>query len=358
MKLSANTILFIILLVIYFAISVFERSPYQAGMIDWYTIGILSSLIVINASLLISGGIDLIAFRLLKNLKSKRSLFIFSVIVTLLLSMFLTNDVALIVLVPITVSIGRFSKEDVDSVIIFQAIAANVGSMLMPFGNPQNIIIYREDVGNFYQFLKYMSVPFMMSTLLLILMIFLTRQGPIVNRVEKMRDINGPLFTLNLLLLIIVIISFLYSMPYYIFIIAMIISIISIIVSDPSYLSKIDFILIFTFILIFYDINMIRQFLHFTMPSQGSTIFIESLILSQLISNVPTTVIFGKTVNWVPLAYGVDIGGNGTLIASLANLIAFRNMGKKDIIKFTSISMIFLSITGLMGYLLLEFLKL
>ncbi len=161
MKLTINRLLLIILIAAYIILSIAVKRIFVSGLIDWYTIWILASLIVVNAALLSSGGIDRISFTILQNFNNKRTFFLFSVVLTLLLSMFLTNDVALLVLVPITVSIGKFSREDVDDVIIFQAIAANVGSMLMPFGNPQNIIIYRESVRNFVLFLKVMFPPFL-----------------------------------------------------------------------------------------------------------------------------------------------------------------------------------------------------
>ncbi len=354
MKISANSTLFIILLIIYIVLSVRVHSFYVGGLVDWYTIGILSSLIVVNAAILISGGIDSLAHRLLKNLKDKRSLFLFSILVTLFLSMFLTNDVALIVLIPITVAIGKFSGEDIDDVIIYQAIAANVGSMLMPFGNPQNIIIYRENGLNFYTFIEYMFPPFIISTFLLIGMAILIKRRPISNQWKQLAKLDKELFGLNFALLIIIIVSFLYGFPYYIFIIALAISIVSIMLKDPSYIAKVDFVLIFTFILIFYDINLVRVLMHLVIPSNSIEIYLESMFLSQFISNVPTTVLFGKTNSWIPLAYGVDIGGNGTLIASLANLIAFRGMNRKDIKRFTKISMIFLAITCAIGIILLR----
>lgn len=353
MKISVNSALFIILLIIYVILSTKVHSFYVYGLVDWYTIAILSSLIVVNAALLISGGIDSLAHSLLKNLKDKRSLFLFSILVTLFLSMFLTNDVALIVLIPITVAIGRFSGEDIDDVIIYQAIAANVGSMLMPFGNPQNIIIYRESVLNFYKFIEYMFPPFIISAIFLIIMTLSIKKRPISNQWKQLAKIDKNLFSLNFGLLVIIIVSFLYGLPYYIFLIAIIVSAASILLKDPSYIARIDFVLIFTFILIFYDINLVRTLLHIIIPSNPMKIYLESLVLSQFISNVPTTVLFGKINNWIPLAYGVDIGGNGTLIASLANLIAFRGMGKKDIMKFTKISIVFLAITCAVGAILL-----
>ncbi len=353
MKLTVNRLMLIILLAAYVILSIIVRRIFVAGLIDWYTIGILSSLVVVNAALLSSGGIDRISFRILQNFNNKRTLFLFSVILTLALSMFLTNDVALLVLVPITVAIGKFSKEDVDDVIIFQAIAANVGSMLMPFGNPQNIIIYRESVRNFILFLRVMFPPFLVSSILLLIMIFLLKSKDFDNKLREPPNVNLSLFSINFVLLLVIIVVFLAGLPYYILILAILLSIMSMLFNEPSNLSRVDFTLILTFILIFYDVNLARELLKIRIPKDTLDIYAYSLILSQFISNVPTTVLFGKVANWVPLAYGVDIGGNGTLVASLANLIAFRNMRVKDITRFTKFSFLFLFITSIIGAILL-----
>lgn len=353
MKLTINRLLLIILIAAYIILSIAVKRIFVSGLIDWYTIWILASLIVVNAALLSSGGIDRISFTILQNFNNKRTFFLFSVVLTLLLSMFLTNDVALLVLVPITVSIGKFSREDVDDVIIFQAIAANVGSMLMPFGNPQNIIIYRESVRNFVLFLKVMFPPFLISSFLLLIIIMLLKTGDFKNKLDEAPYVNMYLFIPNFVLLLIIILAFLLGWPYYIFTLSISISIISMLLNEPSNLSKVDVGLILTFILIFYDVNLAREILRITIPHNAIDIYVYSLILSQFISNVPTTVLFGKVANWPALAYGVDIGGNGTLVASLANLIAFRNMRVKDILRFTKFSFLFLFITCIIGALLL-----
>jgi Na+/H+ antiporter NhaD and related arsenite permeases len=240
-----------------------------------------------------------------------------------------------------------------DDVIIFQAIAANVGSMLMPFGNPQNIIIYRESVRNFVLFLKVMFPPFLISSFLLLIIIMLLKTGDFKNKLDEAPYVNMYLFIPNFVLLLIIILAFLLGWPYYIFTLSISISIISMILNEPSNLSKVDVGLILTFILIFYDVNLAREILRITIPRNAIDIYVYSLILSQFISNVPTTVLFGKVANWPALAYGVDIGGNGTLVASLANLIAFRNMRVKDILRFTKFSFLFLFITCIIGALLL-----
>ncbi len=181
----------------------------------------------------------------------------------------------------------------------------------------------------------------------------MAKTGDFKNKLDKAPYVNMYLFIPNFVLLLIIILAFLMGWPYYIFTLSISISIISMLLNEPSNLSKVDVGLILTFILIFYDVNLAREILRITIPRNAIDIYLYSLILSQFISNVPTTVLFGKVANWPALAYGVDIGGNGTLVASLANLIAFRNMRVKDILRFTKFSFLFLFITSIIGALLL-----
>lgn len=139
------------------------------------------------------------------------------------------------------------------------------------------------------------------------------------------------------------------------FIAIILISLSILLFSDPSGLLRIDYALIFVFILMFLVINSIRLLVRIPTIDNPFYLYFYSLLISQFLSNVPTTVLFGKVNNWIPLAYGVDIGGNGTVVASLANLIALRNISGKNFLKFNKFSFIFLAITCFVGFIILLF---
>ncbi len=354
MKLTVNRLLLIVLGSLYVVFSIIRKNFYSQGLVDWKTIEILATLIIINTSLMVSGGIDFISFKILSLTSSMRQLFFVAIMLTVFLAMILTNDVTLLILIPLTVSIGKFTHKNVEDIIILQAIAANVGSMLTPFGNPQNIIIFRTENLNFLQFVTTMFPPFIFSLVVLFLFVFIFKNEQISSETRPPVP-NKFLFLVNILLLIITIIFMLLNVNGIYFIIIIILSLVILLFAEPSAIIKIDYALIAVFILIFLVINSVRLLI--TVPTLNNPVYlyIFSLILSQFLSNVPTTVLFGKVGNWIPLAYGVDIGGNGTVIASLANLIALRNISGKNFFRFNKFSFLFLLITGAFGLLLVYF---
>lgn len=352
MKITINRLLLIVLGILYIMISLIRRSFYSTGLVDWKTIEILATLIIINTSLMVSGGIDFISYKLLSATHSMRQLFFLSLSLTALLAMLLTNDVTLLILIPLTVSIGKFTKKNVEEIIILQAIAANVGSMLTPFGNPQNIIIFRTEGLQFFTFISAMLIPFIFSMIVLFLFVFQFRNERLKPSSQPPRP-NIILFASNLVLLMAAITFMLMDFNGLFFIAVILISILTLLFSEPSGLLRIDYALIVVFILIFLVINSLKFLVKVPTIDNPVYLYFYSLIISQFLSNVPTTVLFGKVSNWIPLAYGVDIGGNGTVVASLANLIALRNISWKNFVKFNKYSFVFLVITGLFGLLLL-----
>ncbi|MEM0195237.1 MAG: SLC13 family permease [Thermoplasmatales archaeon] len=348
MKLTVNIILLIVLGIAYAVIVIIRKIAYSPDLIDWNTISILAALIIVNTGLMHSGGLDFISYNLMKVMKSQRELLITSISLTAFLSMFLTNDVALLVLIPITLSAGKFSGKSMDDVIIFQAMAANVGSMLMPFGNPQNIIMFRTFHLNFLQFF-FSMLPIFIVSLAILLGLSLVVKNDSVQAITSPRKPNFLFFFIFIALLITLIIFMLTDRSAYFFLGVIVLSVIFLIVLEPATITRVDYVLIVVFILIFLVMNSVRQLISFS-PGNGSLdIFFLSLIFSQFISNVPTTVLFGRVSSWVALSYGVNIGGNGTVVASLANIIALRNLSGKNFFRFNKFSFIFLAMTVAVG---------
>ena len=352
MKLTVNKILLLVLGLAYLVIILVRRSLYSPGMVDWNTIAILSTLIVVNTGLMYSGGLNYVAYQIIKVTDGRRKLMIISILLTAFLAMFLTNDVSLLVLIPITIAIGKFSGKNLDDVIIFQAIAANVGSLLMPFGNPQNIILFRLYSLNFFTFVETMAPIFLVSIAILIVfsLVFKNEKLPPSDVKEKPRFY---FFIFYLFLLVATIVGMLLDATIFLFITLIAIALLSLVFLEPQAVARVDYVLIVVFILIFLVMNSIRSMISLPFTGGGILTYFTSIIFSQVISNVPTTVLFGKVSSWAVLSYGVNIGGNGTVIASLANIIALRNLSGKNFLKFNKYSFLFLLITALAGFLIL-----
>ncbi len=354
-----KNLLFFVLLAAYLAFVAYNRDFLNPALVEWKTVTIIASLIIINTGMLASGGIDIIAKAILGRIKDFRKLAVFSILFTVLLSMFITNDASLIVLIPLTMSIGKISGEDIKNVIVLQAIGANVGSMLTPFGNPQNIIMFREYGLSLSMFVLKMLPVFLISVVMLLLFVFL---------LDKKRRIAGSgaavgysrtLFGASLLLFAVTITGFLYDSDVSFFLVMAILGIVVMLVFRPKSYSKaavllrIDFLLILTFVLIFLVINSARTFIGVISSSNPLAVFAYSLIISQFISNVPATVLLQKNAMFLPLSWGVNVGGNGTVIASLANLIALRGGNGIRALRFMKISLIYMAAVALTSMLLL-----
>ncbi|MCL4371752.1 SLC13 family permease [Candidatus Marsarchaeota archaeon] len=345
--------IFFALLVAYLLLLAYNVHFLNAGLVEWNTVAIIASFIIINTGLLVSGGIDFVAGMVLSKVGSVRNLYVFSVIVTVVLSMFITNDASLIVLVPLTVSMGRLSGRNLSGIIVLQAISANVGSMLTPFGNPQNIIMFRHYALSAAGFLYAMAPAFAVS--MAVLLVFTLMIGKDSRRISGStpKAYGKTLFYSSLLLFVVDVGCFLAGLGASAFLALSAASVLLMLAFKPRSLSKaytitrIDFFLIMSFVLIFLVINSASTILPAIHPSGSLGMFLYALLISQFISNVPATVLLQKSSLFLPLGWGVNVGGNGTLIASLANFIAYRQGRGIGILKFMKLSAIYMIVVAL-----------
>ncbi len=350
---------FFILIAAYALLVAHDSAFLNAGFVEWTTVMIIASFIIVTTGLLLSGGIDFIAARVLKRIGDLRSLAIFSVAFTALVSMFITNDASLIVLVPLTVSMGRISGKPVTRIVILQAIAANVGSMLMPFGNPQNIIIFKEYSLSILAFLHGMLPIFAASFASVLAFAYAFGGSGKITHGEVSVKVSMPLLALASLLFCADVAGMLAGYGIYFFAATALAGLLGLVLLRLPHLSaadalfEVDFFLILTFVLIFLVINSVRSMIGNFSIDSPIELFGYSLVFSQFISNVPAAVLFGTGGNWTALAWGVDVGGNGTIIASLANLIALRKLEGRKVLEFSKISFAFLAVTAAISIALL-----
>jgi len=278
---------------------------------------------------------------------------------SVLLSTFLTNDVTLFIVIPLTVGIQNLVKNDISKLIIFEAISVNVGSALTPIGNPQNLFLWYKWNISFVNFIIEM-LP-LVSLLLVILLIFVWIVFPdkgikFSEGINDYRTQNKVLFTLSIAMLIVYVISIEVKQVHLVLLLVFLLYLIF----YRKVLLKMDWLLLLLFIVIFIDFHVIS-----TIPilSEGvnalnlhsaGNVFLLSVLTSQLISNVPASVLISKfSHNWLAITYGVNVGGNGLAIASLANVIALRMVKRKKIwLTFHRYSLLFFLITGGIAYIL------
>ena len=236
------------------------------------------------------------------------------VLTTFFLSMVVTNDVALIIIVPLTLSLNINRK---DILVILEVLAANSGSALTPIGNPQNLYIYW-----FYgihpdAFIKTIA-PFSLVFLgLLIVCSILVKTRSDLQR-YPVQKINKKAYLYGVLLIVVLLTVF-RVLP----VLTGIIVILFALIFDRKAL-RIDYALLLSF-LFFFGIADNLKIIMASEISHSGHIFLLSALASQVMSNVPATLLFAKfTSNWQALLWGSNAGGFGSLFGSLANLIAYR----------------------------------
>ncbi len=236
------------------------------------------------------------------------------ILTTFFLSMIITNDVALIVIVPLTLALNIDKK---GIIVILEALSANAGSALTPIGNPQNLFIYwfyNIPIDKFIITIAPFSFIFLI--LLIVSTIFIKSKIIITNKTSIKIEKKAYIY---IILLIIVLLTVLHILPIYIGFIVVIFAILF----DKKVL-KIDYSLLLSF-LFFFGIAENLEIIFNSELTNSKHIFLLSALVSQVMSNVPTTLLFAKfTSNWEALLWGVNSGGFGSLFGSLANLIAYK----------------------------------
>lgn len=328
--------------------------------IDWHTIVTLAGLLMLTKGLEKSGYFDVAGGRLIQRFHRERSLALFMVATAALLSTFLTNDVALFILVPLTLTLRKFSHLPVSRLIIFEALAVNAGSLLTPVGNPQNILLWSQgslSVAGFIWQMLPLATFLMVSLLLLTGFSFPSR---LIERHPQQEPLRWekPLFVVSVLLYLIFVAALEMKLTLW----ALLLIAVCYLLMARRVLLNIDWSLLAVFIMMFLDVFLLARLPvlqqgidALTQLSEGQ-LYLLAVGLSQVISNVPTTILLlQKVPPGELLVWAVNIGGFGLLPGSLANLIALRMAKDRRVwwrFHFFSLPMLLWAMAG--GWLLLR----
>ena len=270
---------------------------------------------------------------MLKEAGTLRRLGIVFVVLCWVSSMLVTNDVALLTFVPLTLLIYTGVKDEKSRIItvVLETAAANMGSMLTPIGNPQNIFLYTKYHMSPWEFTSAMLPTGLLSMGIILALTRLLPGTPLETKQEKEGSIlKIPAIAFTILFMI-CLSSVLRLTPDWVCLLA---ALIIALIIDPKILLKVDYALLATFVCFFVfvgNIARIEPVRDFFSGMIGGRELIVSALLSQFISNVPAAVMLsGFTDNGRELLLGVDIGGLGTIIASLASLISFQIYRKSE----------------------------
>lgn len=346
-----------IVLIISFVLAVasaFVVTPNQGYIdyIDFKTLALLLCLMAVMSGLNGLGVFGLLAEKLLRFANTTRSLTLWLCSLCFFSSMLITNDVALITFVPFSVVALKMSGKEklLIPLVTLETVAANLGSMLTPVGNPQNLYLFSAfnmEIADFFAaVLPYAVLSFV---LIVISAFFIKKESITTVSQGKSEEINTKLCMLYAALFLVALLTVFRVIPYGI---TLAVSVVLILVFDRKALAKVDYSLLFTFIFLFVfignlgNIGSVSSFLGETV--KGNEVA-AGIAASQVFSNVPAALLLsGFTDNIKDLLIGVNLGGLGTLIASMASLISFKFVAKEKISSgryiavFTAVNIVFL----------------
>lgn len=321
---------------------------------DWKTLSCLFITLAVICALRNIKFFTIVARKLVIMTGNLRSLFLLLIVITFIGSMIIANDMALITFLPLgyfALSVTKHEKY-MAYLFVLQNISANLGGMLTPFGNPQNLYLYSYFNIPTGEFTLIMLPAFLLAVALLIIACIPVK--PIKFSLnddfpEKLNVKKAVLYGIMFLFSILIVFRII---P---FIIGLVLIPVVLFIVDREALKMVDYGLLGTFFFFFiFAGNLARMDAINTLISYllEKDTLIVSILSCQLISNVPSAILLSKFTNdYTALLLGVNIGGTGTLIASLASLITFNEFRilhpeqtKKYIAIFTIINAAFLSI--------------
>ena len=302
--------------------------------IDFRVLGILLSLMIVMAGLSINGIFEGLGKKLIKKCNSTRMLAFVLIFLCFFSSMLLTNDVALITFVPLALLTLKMSGNEklIVIVVVMQTIAANLGSMLTPMGNPQNLYLYGISGMGIGKFVLLMLPYTVISAVLLCIVIFTIKKESLtlnINEDDK-KTTSKSKVAIYFVMFVLCILVVVRVLPWYV--VTALIVVIALFmerdaVKGADYALLLTFIAFFIFIGNMGEVSAVKDML--SKLVEGREVIV-SVISSQVVSNVPAALLLsGFTTNYEGLIVGTNLGGLGTLIASMASLISYKQVANE-----------------------------
>ncbi|MBO4354319.1 MAG: citrate transporter [Clostridia bacterium] len=314
------------------------------GYFDFKTLSCLFCVLAVVCALKNIRFFYMLAHSVVRLFKNARLCVMALLYITFIGSMLIANDMALLTFLPLGYLVLKSTGKEkyMATTFILQNIAANLGGMLTPFGNPQNLYLYSKFNIPDGEFVSIMAPSFALSIALITLCCVVFIKAEPLEIAEEKITLPPVRTAVYLVLFALSIVIVFRVIPYWI---GLIVVPLVLLFMDRKALGKVDYPLLFTFVFFFIfagnmaRIEPVREFFG-GLLSANTLVF--SALSCQFISNVPSAILLSQfTENYRELLIGVNIGGTGTLIASLASLITFREFTKEN--------------KGLTGKYLLEF---
>ena len=353
------------LLLLTVALAVFDprTSREYLRWLDLSTLAGLCGLLVLTQGVQMSGHVQRFALHLVARLRSVRTLAFVLVLLAAGLATVLTNDVALFLIVPLTLAIDRIARVPRQRLVIFEALAVNAGSTFSPIGNPQNLLLWQHSRLGFFRYVATLApIGAVLLVVLLVACVWAFPAAPLrfdEDRIEHASNRDTPLLMGSILLLGGMVLALQWGLAIPAALVVMLIGVLFF----RHVLASVDWLLLLTFAAMFVGLGhlaalpAVQTYVGALAWHDPRVTYTGGIVLSQLISNVPAAV---ALQHYAPdltlLAAAVNVGGSGLLIGSLANLIALRLDGGRGIgWRFHAWSIPYLVITAaLVAFLVLR----
>jgi len=341
--------------------------PPSGAYLAYIDFKVLACLFALMLTVAGFGSLDVFRFaasKLLRKAKNLRFVGAILIFICFFLAMFVTNDVALLTFVPFTLLILSMSGHTKSAalIVVLETVAANLGSALTPFGNPQNLYIYscyNMDAGEFFG----VTAPFtIVSAILLGISLLLIPKTPLENtKIEDASVTSVPKLILYAAMFVTALLGVFGAIHYALM--AVIVAVVFA-VSDRKLFAQVDWLLLVTFVCFFIFVGNLSAITPIadalSALTKGRELIVGALV-SQVISNVPAAVLLsGFTENARALLLGVNAGGCGTIIASLASLISYKIFSRtlpdeksRYMTVFTVINIVFFILITAISYIIL-----
>ena len=328
-----NTVMFVALVAALFTSAFIKPDAEYLGYFDFKTLTCLFCVLAVVCALKDINFFYILAHRIVEHFKTARLAVLVLVYITFIGSMLIANDMALLTFLPLgyIVLSSTGKQKYMAFTFIMQNIAANLGGMLTPFGNPQNLYLYTKFNIPTGEFMAIMALPFCFAVLLITVccLIFVKNEVLIIEDSEvRFPKRRTAIYLLLFLLSVLIVFR---GIDYKI---GLVVIFVALMFLDRHALASVDYPLLLTFVFFFVfagnmaRIEVVREF--FAMLLEKNTLLF-SILSCQFISNVPSAILLSQfTDNYKELLLGVNIGGVGTLISSLASLITFREYVKHN----------------------------
>lgn len=328
-----------------------------ADYFDWKTLTCLFCVLAVVCALRNVRFFYTVAKAIVRRFRNTKICILVLVYITFIGSMLIANDMALLTFLPLGYFVLHTTGKEkyMAFTFIMQNIAANLGGMLTPFGNPQNLYLYTKFNIPDGEFVSIMLPPFLVAVSLITVLCLVFVKSEPMNIEEKAASLPTVRVVIYLILFALSVLIVFRFIPFWI---GLIIIPAVLLIMDRQALLQVDYGLLLTFFFFFIfsgnmaRIDAVREFFSYLLDLNT---LVFSALSCQVISNVPSAILLSQfTDNYRELLLGVNIGGVGTLIASLASLITFREYTKQDpkhtlsyVIKFTLFNFAFFIILTL-----------